>query len=92
MLLLVSNRDDNNSDDKKYANSHLLCFLEANTFKCLPNNIEAHHTYIVFWISIYLQHIHFIEIWATGMTYYLSDSLLTLVNRFIFTSKQKFIK
>ena len=73
----------------KYANSHLLCFLEAKTFKCLPNNIEAHHT---FWIFIYLQHIHFIEIWVTGMTDYLSDSILTLVNRIIFTSKQTFIK
>ena len=88
----MSNRDDSNSDDKKYANSHLLCFLEANTFKCLLNNIEAHHTYIVFGFDIYLQHIQFIEIWATGMTYYVSDSLLTLVNRFIFTFKQTFIK
>ena len=29
--LLVGNRDDSNRDDKKYANSHLLCFLEAKT-------------------------------------------------------------
>ena len=29
LLLLVGNRDDSNRDDKKYANSHLLCFLEA---------------------------------------------------------------
>ena len=26
-----SNRDDSNRDEKKYANSHLLCFLEAKT-------------------------------------------------------------
>ena len=45
-----------------------------------------------FWIFMYLLHIHFIEICVTGMTDYLSDSLLTLVNRFIFTSKQTFIK
>ena len=31
LLLLVGNRDDSNRDDKKYANSHLLCFLEAKT-------------------------------------------------------------
>ena len=42
MLLLVSNMDDSNRDGKKYANSHLLCFLDAKTFKCLPNNIVAH--------------------------------------------------
>ena len=31
LLLLVGNRDDSNRDDKRYANSHLLCFLEAKT-------------------------------------------------------------
>ena len=31
MLLLVGNRDDSNRDDKKYANSHLSCRLEAKT-------------------------------------------------------------
>ena len=31
LLLLVGYRDDSNRDDKKYANSHLLCFLEAKT-------------------------------------------------------------
>ena len=45
-----------------------------------------------FWIFIYLQHVHFIEIWVTGMIDYLSDSLLTLVNRIIFTSEQTFVK
>ena len=58
---------------KKYANSQLLCFLEAKTFKCLPNTIEAHHTHIIFFI--YWQRIQFIEICVTGMTNYLSDSL-----------------
>ena len=48
LLVLVSYRDDSNRDDKKYANSHLLCFLEAKTFKCLPNIIESHHTYMAF--------------------------------------------
>ena len=91
MLLLVSNMDDSKMDDKKYVNSHLFFFPEAKTFKCLPNSIEAQHTYIVFgFLFIYI--IHFIEIWVTGMPYYLSVSLLTLVNRFIFTSKQSFIK
>ena len=42
----MSNRDDDNRNNKKYVNSHL-CFLEANTFKRLPNNIKARHTYIV---------------------------------------------
>ena len=37
----------------KYANSRFLFFLEANTSKCLPNNIEAHHTYIAF-LDFYL--------------------------------------
>ena len=31
----------------KSINSHFF-FLEANTFKCLPNNIETKNTYIVF--------------------------------------------
>ena len=62
------------------------CFLDANTFKCLPNNIQAHHTYIVLGFFIYLQHKHFIEIWEIGVTDYLSDSLLTLENRFIYAT------
>ena len=45
---------------------------------------------IKFFDFSYFQHIHFIEIWVTGMTHYLSDSVLTLVNQFIFTSKQTF--
>ena len=35
-----------------------------------------------------MKHLHFIEIWGTWMTYYLFDSLLTFVNRFIFASEQ----
>ena len=84
--------DDSNKDDKKYAKSHLLCFLEMFT---QHNNIEAHHTYLVldlYLFAAYTFYIHFIEIWVTVMTYYLSDSLLTSLNRFIFTSKQTFIK
>ena len=45
---MVGNRDDSNRDDKKYANSHLLCFLNAKTETCLHNNIEAYATYPVF--------------------------------------------
>ena len=61
----------------KRMQTHTYFAFWKQTFKCLPNNIEAHHTYIVFWILIYLQHIPFIEIWVTGVTVYLSDSLLT---------------
>ena len=88
----MSSRDDSNRDNKTYANSHLFFFLEAKTLKCLHNNTEAQHTYKAFLFFIYLQHIHFIEIWVTGMADYLSDSLLILVNRFIFIAKQTFIK
>ena len=28
---VVGNKDDSNRNDKKYVNSHLLCFLEAKT-------------------------------------------------------------
>ena len=42
LLLLVGDRDDSNRDDKKYANSHLLCFLEAKTYICLHSNNDAY--------------------------------------------------
>ena len=41
------NRDDSNRGDKKYANSHLLCFLEAKTYICLHSNIDAYDTFSV---------------------------------------------
>ena len=56
----------------------ILCFLEAKTFKFLHYDIWAHHNYLnSFWIFIYLQHIHFIAMWVTDMTDYLSGSLST---------------
>ena len=84
MSILAINRDDSNRAYKTYANSHLIFFLEANTFKCLHNGIETHLAYLVFWIFLF--DAYALEIWVKGMTYYLSDSLLTLVNCFIFTS------
>ena len=42
MPLLVGSRGDSNMDDKTYAKSNLLCFLEAKSWKCLFNTIEAH--------------------------------------------------
>ena len=89
---MVSNRDDSNRDDKKYVNSHLIRCLEETTLISLHDNIETHHTYLVFWIFICLQHVYFIEMWVTGMTDYLSDSISTSFNCFIFTSKQSFLK
>ena len=46
--MLVSNRDDSNRDDKTYVNYHLICCPEEKTLNSLHNNIEAHHTYLVF--------------------------------------------
>ena len=48
MLSLVNDRDGSNRDDKKYVNSHLICCLEERTLNSLHNNIETHHTYLVF--------------------------------------------
>ena len=36
-----------NRDDKKYAHSHLLCFLEAKTLIYLHSNIGAYDTFSV---------------------------------------------
>ena len=88
----MSNRDDSNIDDKKYVNSHFICSLEETTLNSLHNDIETHHTYLVFGFFICLQHIYFIGIWVTGMTDSLSDSLPASLNCFIFTSKQSFLK
>ena len=84
LLLLVGNRDDSNRDDKKYANSHLLCFLKAKTYTCFHNNIEAYDTYSVFGRFFEYQHFVFLKRLVTGMTYNLSFSLPTLFFFFFF--------
>ena len=85
--------DASNKNGKRYANVRILTLLSRGkkVNKCLHYSIEVHHSYLVFGFFIYLSHINFIEKWVAGMTEYLSDPLLTLVNCFILISKQSFI-
>ena len=86
LFLLVSNRDDSNRNDIKYANPHLHCCLEAKTFKTYT--ITLRHIILIYFLDFDLFAAYtFIEIWVTGITYYLSDSIPTVVICFIFTSK-----
>ena len=84
----MSNRDDSNRDDKRYAKSNLLCFLEA-IFLNVYLIILWHIILYRFWIFIYFKHIHVIEIGVTGMADCLFDSLHTLVNRIIYSASMK---
>ena len=89
----MSKREYSNRDDKTYVNSHLNCCLEEATLNSLHNNIETHHNYYFFFGFLFVCSIYiFIEIWVTGMTDYLSDSIPTSFNCFIFSSKQSFLK
>ena len=47
LLLLVSNRDDSYRDDKKYANSQLLCFSGSKNLKMFYHNFDANYTFSV---------------------------------------------
>ena len=91
MLLLACNMDDSNRNDKSIQ-AHTCFTVWKQNILDVYTIILTHIILISFWIFIYLQQMHFIEIWVTGMIYDLSDSLLTFFNCFIFTSIQTLSK